>query len=323
MKKLYLFVLSIVVFSACFANPVITAVKSGSWSSVSSWNKNRLPADLDTIVIPAGKKISFDNVLSSVTLKGVYIKIFGTLQLSGFLSSLNLDNKSTIVVYSGGSVTSNSIWQTISIAGQPVFATPTASVFGPQMATASSGGFSAFNPLPVKFVSFTLSRKNSDILLHWSTAQEINVNLYEVERSTDGSSWTTVAYVMAEGSSNENNYSYTDKNLTPGIAYYRIKEVDVDGRTTFTSIQSIRFDPVSTTPGILIAAAENKVILQFAEQVKGNLLVRFVSLSGQVMEQQIISNAVGQVVLHSKLKGNYIISLSNGEGIHTAKQVML
>jgi hypothetical protein len=147
--------------------------------------------------------------------------------------------------------------------------------------------------------------------------------MYQLESSLDGSNWNTIAYVAAVGNSSSlNNYSFTDKNVLAKIVYYRIKEVDVDGKTTYTAIKSIKSESASGAE-IKIAGVSNKVLLQFPEEIKGNLIVRFVSKSGQVVDQQTINNPVGQVVLNSKFTGNYIIAVSNGQDINTAKQVIL
>jgi hypothetical protein len=192
-------------------------------------------------------------------------------------------------------------------------------------ANASSNGFVASsNPLPVKFVGFTVTLKGRDALIQWSSASEMNANTYEVERSIDGINWNIIAYIAAAGnSSSTSNYSYTDKNLSSKLTYYRIREVDVDGQAALTIIKSIKMDASSISTDIKIASIQNKVLLQFPLQIKGNLIVRFVSLSGQIVDQQKINNPVGQVVLNSKVTGTYIISVSNGQDINAAKQVIL
>ena len=64
-------------------------------------------------------------------------------------------------------------------------------------------------------------------------------------------------------------------------------------------------------------------LLQFSQESKENLAVSIVSKNGQVIHQQTINNLVGQVIVNSKPTGNYIISISNGQNINTAKKVIL
>jgi protein involved in ribonucleotide reduction len=318
MKKFYLFVLSFFVCSLSFASPINDNVNNGYWKNSTTWDKNRKPKDGDTVIIPAGKTVI---VNSWEILNNVCIKVYGTLKFSGAFTALELNSSSKVVVYTNASIEATIDYlQYVLIGGSYVFYLGT--IDGPVVGTSS--GFTGFSPLPVKFVGFTVTHKNNDALIQWSTSNETNANSYEIERSLDGNNWNTIAYVIAVGNSiNVNNYSFTDKNLSAKIAYYRVKEVDFDGKTTITDIKSIKTDITSTIADIKISSIQNKVLLQFPLQVQGNLIVRFVSLNGQIVDQQNINNPVGQVVLNSKVTGNYIISVSNGQDINAARQVIL
>jgi hypothetical protein len=324
MKKFYFFLILVVLYNISFSAPVITASSNGYWNSTATWNLNRLPKVGDTIVIPGGKTVTINDDQSFNGF--VYLKISGVLKFQNNNSTLSVDAPSVLIVYPGGQISgSGTPSQKIRYNNSTIFDGNDAAIVGPQMASASSGGFSAFasSPLPVKFVGFTVTRKNADAFIQWSTSEEISADMYQVERSLDGSNWNTIAYVTAVGNSTAlNNYSFTDKNVSAKIVYYRIKEVDIDGKTTYTAIKSIKSESASGTE-IKIAGISNKVLLQFPEEIKGNLIVRFVSKSGQVVDQQTINNPVGQVVLNSKVTGNYIIAVSNGQDINTAKQVIL
>lgn len=318
MKKFYTLILFVFVCNSVFASPINDNINNGQWKKASTWDKGRIPANGDTIVIPSGKTVV---VNSWETLNNVYIKVYGTIQFSGIFSALQLNSSSTIVVYNNASIEATIDYlQYIIIGSTYVFYEK--QVMGPMMGT--STGFSSFTPLPVKFVGFTVTKKNNDALIQWSTAQEVNAATYEVERSVDGNNWYTIAYVSAIGnSSSTNNYSFVDKSLSSKINYYRIKEVDADGKANFTSVQCIKTEMTTVASDIKIASIQNRVLLQFPQQVKGNLMVRFISLNGQIVDQQSINNPVGQIVLNSKVTGNYIISVSNGQNINTAKQVIL
>lgn len=318
MNKFYLITLFVLLFHFSFATPITTTINNGVWNNSNTWDKSRKPQNGDTIVIPSGKTVL---ITDWQTLNNVYIKVYGKLQFKNVFSALSLNATSEIIVYNNASIeTTINYLQYIIIGNNYVFYQGT--VNGPLMAT--SAGFAGFNPLPVQFISFSVNSQNKNNLIQWSTAQEVNVNRYEVQRSIDATNWGTIAYVLpyTNNGASPNNYSFTDKNFTSKIAYYRIKEIDFDGKETYSAIRSIRSE-VITTSNIKIASFQNKVLLQFPEQVKGNVLVRFVSFNGQVMDQQNISNPVGQIILNSKVTGNYIISVSNGQDVNTSSQVIL
>jgi len=321
MKKFYfLLVLTIVVFNVSFSAPVIKSIASANWATASAWDLNRMPQIGDTIEVQAGNTITVNSDI--VVNGGVFVKIYGTVSFQNNNSTLSLASPSKILVYEGGNITGVSASEKIRIAGSIVFQGNNP-VSGPVMASSTTTGFVSFSstPLPVKFVGFTLSRKSSDILVQWSTSQQVSADHFQIERSLDGSNWNSIGSVTAAGNSfTTNNYSFTDKNISSKIVYYRIKEVDFDGSFAVTPVKSIKAE---ASNDIKIASIQNKVLLQFSQEVKGTVVVRFVSQNGQVADQQTISNPFGQVVLNSKVTGNYIISLSNGQDINTAKQVIL
>ena len=95
-------------------------------------------------------------------------------------------------------------------------------------------------PLPVEMTDFT-ARPLADgqVQLRWETAQEINVNRFEVLRSKDGIHWDLAGSVEACGScSFTNYYEFFDKPASSGTWYYRILTVDNDG--------SIEHSPTAT-----------------------------------------------------------------------------
>jgi hypothetical protein len=198
---------------------------------------------------------------------------------------------------------------------------------GPKMAHAGTGaGFGPFDALPVKFVGFSLALKAEDVLVQWSTSEEVNANMYEVERSTNGNDWKTVAYVGATGNASTiMNYSYTDKKITSKITYYRIKQIDLDGQFTYTPTKSVRTDVTTAKSDVKIASMpQGRVMLQFPKEIRGTVMVRLVSSTGQVVSQHTLNQPIGQVILNTNatLKGSYVVSVYGNE-LNTAGQVIL
>ena len=93
-------------------------------------------------------------------------------------------------------------------------------------------------PLPVTLLNFTATKQGSDdALLKWTTTMEENNKGFEILRSTDASSWTVIGFVTGAGNSQtEINYQYTDKNLSSGTYYYKLRQVDFDNNSVFSKI---------------------------------------------------------------------------------------
>lgn len=86
------------------------------------------------------------------------------------------------------------------------------------------------NPLPVELTFFKASVDGWSVQLNWETAAEVNNYGFEVERSTDKSSWSKIAFIAGHGNSNSmKQYSFTDIKVSSGKYYYRLKQIDNTG----------------------------------------------------------------------------------------------
>ncbi|WP_245859686.1 T9SS type A sorting domain-containing protein [Spirosoma aerolatum] len=84
--------------------------------------------------------------------------------------------------------------------------------------------------LPVTLLSFTAKPDGDRVQLAWITTSEYNANRFVIERSSDLGEFVQVSEVAAKGTTDERqNYSLIDSDPLPGINYYRLKQVDVDG----------------------------------------------------------------------------------------------
>lgn len=93
--------------------------------------------------------------------------------------------------------------------------------------------------LPVSLLDFSATSKNNSVVLSWSTASEINNSGFDVERKTESGSWVAIGYVKGAGTSYSiQHYNYTDENLAPGRYYYRLKQIDTQGRFEYSPVVS-------------------------------------------------------------------------------------
>jgi hypothetical protein len=91
-------------------------------------------------------------------------------------------------------------------------------------------------PIPVELKSFTAVAGNKQIELSWSTSTELNNRGFEIERRIDGN-FKYIGFVEGNGTTTEqNNYSYTDKNLSDGKYSYRLKQIDFDGSYGYSNV---------------------------------------------------------------------------------------
>ena len=98
-------------------------------------------------------------------------------------------------------------------------------------------------PLPVEMINFTAKAGEINIVLEWNTSMEYNNDYFEIQRSADGIHFNAIGRVSGNGTSEQRQkYSYTDGNPLNGINYYRLKQVDFDGKDAQTRIINIDFN---------------------------------------------------------------------------------
>lgn len=92
--------------------------------------------------------------------------------------------------------------------------------------------------LPVKWSSFTTRVVPQGVQLNWSTSYEFNNEKYFVEKSSDGQNYKVVGEVAAGGDALETtSYQFIDGTYSTGtVAYYRIRQVDIDRSTTYSKV---------------------------------------------------------------------------------------
>lgn len=94
--------------------------------------------------------------------------------------------------------------------------------------------------LPQQLLSFDAVQKNNAVMLDWATAKEFNVKQYELERSANGVEYATLTIVKAANNyALTNKYQFTDLQPVNGIAYYRLRMVDNDGRVSYSGVKII------------------------------------------------------------------------------------
>lgn len=98
------------------------------------------------------------------------------------------------------------------------------------------------NIVPVELASFNANVNHNKITLNWITSSELNNSGFEIEKQ-EGSQqspvgkWERIGFVEGKGTTSEtNNYSFEDKNLSSGIYKYRLKQVDFNGTFEYSNV---------------------------------------------------------------------------------------
>ncbi len=100
--------------------------------------------------------------------------------------------------------------------------------------------------VPVELTSFTGSSVDGNVTLNWSTATELNNRTFEIERRKENSDFVLIGFVEGKGTTTERQeYTFIDKNITTGKYYYRLKQIDFDGTFEYSNEIEVDAAPVS------------------------------------------------------------------------------
>ena len=171
--------------------------------------------------------------------------------------------------------------------------------------------------LPLELLEFKGRLENNDALLNWKTSNEINTKEFVVERSADGSNYISAGTVISANSPGIHNYSFTDPNIvTTGadIVYYRLKQIDVDGRYTYSKVVTISIKNI-TDAGLYPNPATNEINLTLSALRKEKMDYQVFDNAGRIVIQEIMLVLPGtnrlSVDINKLSAGVYYIKLTS------------
>lgn len=168
------------------------------------------------------------------------------------------------------------------------------------------------NPLPVELSDFTTTCMGKSTLIQWSTVSESNNSHFLLEHSTDGSNFTRIATVDGPGnSSSQQSYSFMIHLNTGQLNYFRLTQVDFDGKTaTFDMISSL-CEGDNTDVAFF---DENRIVLDLHSSQEDDVTIVLFDASGRrILQKQALLNS-GQNTLSFDLTqelstGIYMLSV--------------
>lgn len=319
MKALFVTLFTMLMATSLMASKK-TATGNGNWTTSSTWSPSGAPADGDSIIIPLGDTVS---VSGNNGLNNVVIIVFGVLDLSSN-GKLTLDAVSKVYIESGAKLLGNGASDQLKIGSGIKWKGSDGPVVGPQYADNGTTGFDPWTVLSAKFQSFYVTRQGTNIQLSWSTSAEVNNAYYVIEKSADSRTWNQIAQVTGAGAADVvNNYGYTDKSGAAADVYYRIREIGTNGANFYSAIRGIHNGNNTVTN---IFASSNKVItIDFNSNVKDNVSIQLINMSGQVIVRKEFSQASYRLIVDAMSAGSgvYAVRVSDSKGWSEVKKIAL
>jgi parallel beta-helix repeat protein len=175
--------------------------------------------------------------------------------------------------------------------------------------------------LGVNLLYFNAKQYDNEVQLSWSTASETNNDYFVVERSSDGKHFEEVSTEKGAGNSTHRNY-YFSWDLRPykGISYYRLKQVDFDGRYTYSHIQSVDMKGLLS----IYPNPSNGLFFVFGLSKSDSISITLINVNGVVITQDsFIKNGCATIDLSLQPDGIYYVKIVDGENEWFEKLILI
>lgn len=174
--------------------------------------------------------------------------------------------------------------------------------------------FSYETVLPVSLLNFSGVVKDKKAVLSWSTGEELNNKGFEVQVSHDNRNFSSIGFVAADNSKSTGikNYSFTDIKMLSGYSFYRLKQIDMDGRYKYSGVVKLELKKFDW---VIFGNPSPSPAIQLQTEVQSNVTVRVIAANGKII--QTINKGLlpaGTINiplnLNNAAKGIYIVRLS-------------
>ncbi|UYZ59923.1 metallophosphoesterase [Hymenobacter latericus] len=143
-------------------------------------------------------------------------------------------------------------------------------------------------PLPVTLTAFQATRRGSEAVLAWSTANELRNRGFGIEVSTDGTAYRTLAFVPATGRTTQQPQHYTYRDTEPNksdMRYYRLRQEDEDGKQNYFGPVPVRFDPMAVALSTYPNPFEEELTLEILAETTAAATITLTDNLGRVVWQ--------------------------------------
>ncbi|MFC5269461.1 beta strand repeat-containing protein [Adhaeribacter terreus] len=180
-------------------------------------------------------------------------------------------------------------------------------------------------PLPVELVWFEAKKVGTDAELTWTTASEYNSQGFEIQVSTNGKEFRKIGFMESHNGNSMQQYRFTDvENGKSGIRYYRLKQIDFDGKVTYSASKTVRFEAEKLKISVYPNPFQHEINMAIHARETGNASLKLRELTGKtVMEQDVIvqkGNNKITIGLDTKMPaGVYFLQVQFGSELITTR----
>ncbi len=175
------------------------------------------------------------------------------------------------------------------------------------------------SPLSVNLIRFTGKNVNEKYAqLDWTTSGEMNNDHFEIQRSGANSDFETIGTLKGSGTTSmSHQYTFNDMEPLDGTDFYRIKQVDISGNYSYSTVVPVRFNlkKIEIFPN---PAHEKFYVKNNARFADGNaVIIKLMDFTGKVLYKQTASSGSDIITVNLPRyigTGMYVVMISNSKG---------
>lgn len=169
--------------------------------------------------------------------------------------------------------------------------------------------------LPVELLFFNGKLDNEMVVLNWATASELNNAGFEIQKSINGTDWETLEFVEGNGTTLEvQNYDFEDAQPFAGRNYYRLKQLDFDGKFEFSNIVTVTLDNRNQVNATVYPnPTKGSFTVELETAVSGQAVIY--NVFGQAIKTVQLNNQTNQISLEEFANGTYYIQIVSGNTV--------
>lgn len=194
-----------------------------------------------------------------------------------------------------------------------------------KLSTCPAGG-----PTPVEFLGISAKQKGNKVIIDWSTASEFNNKYFDVEKSADGGlNWNLVASARTNGnSSSKKSYQATDIRPVAGYNYYRIKQVDLDGKYKYSTTVNVKLQVDKSSAVVVANPFFSSIPVEFLSKSNQRVRLMLFDITGKQVANNTWTVPKGNSIksftnVGNLQRGMYILNITdeNGEILYNGKLI--
>jgi hypothetical protein len=178
--------------------------------------------------------------------------------------------------------------------------------------------------LPITWLSFRCETQQNQTLLQWKTASEANTRAFFVERSNNGSDYTSIGEVPAAGySQSPRSYSFSDPEPNAGKTLYRVRMEDMDGQIAYSAVCSSNTNQTATAAPLKVYPNPTQGgLYMVAMEPERNFVWEVYTPSGKQLASGLSKDGLAEANMHHLSEGVYIIRVT-GSGLAENHRIII